>query len=428
MAEIAQKPVAPEETPVVPQRYKLTFFMLVTCFVLWGLLNNMTDNLVPAFGKIFMMPAVDSSMVQFFFYGAYAVLAIPASLIIKRWSFRHGLLVGLGFYMIGALGYIPAAIMQNYDIFLWSIFILAGGLSVLETTCNPYVLALGDDETLGSMAGLFLAKFLILAHLHPATYDERMAMSAQELTDIRFWELFWVCVPYVGLIAIAAVIWVYFFFHGSTMKDNSGPIEFTKNLKKLLANRKYVFGVITQFFYVGMQITVWTWMIKYIMVLNGLPEHEAVNYYIYAMFLFIGCRWLCTYLMKWLHAPRLMAVIAVLGMAVCLGTVYLPGSTATMCLMLISACMSLMFPTIYGIALRGLGDEVKLGAAGLIMAIVGGALITPLQGQFIDAGTLSFLASGFSAEEAAVRTSYFVPFVCMIVVFLYAVFNWKKNK
>ena len=330
MAELNQKPVAPEEIPVVPQRYKLTFFMLVTCFVLWGLLNNMTDNLVPAFGKIFMMPAVDSSMVQFFFYGAYAVLAIPASLIIKRWSFRHGLLVGLGFYMIGALGYIPAAIMQNYDIFLWSIFILAGGLSVLETTCNPYVLALGDDETairrinfaqafnpLGSMAGLFLAKFLILAHLHPATYDERMAMSAQELSDIRFWELFWVCVPYVGLIAIAAVIWVYFFFHGSTMKDNSGPIEFTKNLKKLLANRKYVFGVITQFFYVGMQITVWTWMIKYMMVLNGLPEHEAVNYYIYAMFLFIGCRWLCTYLMKWLHAPRLMAVIAVLGMVVC---------------------------------------------------------------------------------------------------------------
>ena len=141
MAELNQKPVAPEEIPVVPQRYKLTFFMLVTCFVLWGLLNNMTDNLVPAFGKIFMMPAVDSSMVQFFFYGAYAVLAIPASLIIKRWSFRHGLLVGLGFYMIGALGYIPAAIMQNYDIFLWSIFILAGGLSVLETTCNPYVLA-----------------------------------------------------------------------------------------------------------------------------------------------------------------------------------------------------------------------------------------------------------------------------------------------
>ena len=164
------------------------------------------------------------------------------------------------------------------------------------------------------------------------------------------------------------------------------------------------------------------------MVLNGLPEHEAVNYYIYAMFLFIGCRWLCTYLMKWLHAPRLMAVIAVIGMAVCLGTVYLPSSTSTMCLMLISACMSLMFPTIYGIALCGLGDEVKLGAAGLIMAIVGGALITPLQGQFIDAGTLSFLASGFSAEEAAVRTSYFVPFVCMIVVFLYAVFNWKKNK
>ena len=338
-------------------------------------------------------------------------------------------------------GYVPAALLQNYNLFLVSIFVLACGLSVLETTCNPFVLSLGAPETsvrrlnfaqafnpVGSMAGLFLAKYLILANLNPADLDERLLMSSEQLAEIRHTELFWVCVPYVGLILIAFIIWVIFFRSKLNEKDGRVAMTVIEAFKKLFSNPRYYCGVITQFFYVGMQITVWTWMIKYMMVLNGLPEHEAVNYYIYAMFLFIGCRWLCTYLMKWLHAPRLMAVIAVLGMVVCLGTVYLPSSTATMCLMLISACMSLMFPTIYGIALRGLGEEVKLGAAGLIMAIVGGALITPLQGHFIDAGTLSFLASGFSAEEAAVRTSYLVPFVCMGIVFLYAAFNWKKNK
>lgn len=429
----------PDMDEVVPSDKKLIFFMLVSCFVLWGLLNNITDNLVPAFGKIFMMSAVDSSMVQFFFYGAYAVLAIPAAMIIKKYSFRHGVLLGLGFYIIGALGYIPAAIFQVYDIFLVSIFILAGGLSVLETTCNPYVIALGSEETairrinfaqafnpVGSIIGLFLAKFVILANLNPATYDERVLMSPEELSSIRVSELFWVCVPYVGLIAIALVIWFFFFRQKSDLKDQGSALNFMSSFTNLMGNKRYVFGVITQFFYVGMQIAVWTWMIKYIMALTDMVEHEAVDYYIYAVFLFVGARWLCTYLMKYIHAPRLMAAVAAVGMAVTLGTIYLPTSMSVICLMLISGCMSLMFPTIYGIALRGLGDDVKLGAAGLIMAIIGGAIITPIMGSFIDNSTLAFLVPGFSGEEAAVRSSYYTAFVCMVVVFLYGLFNSKK--
>lgn len=431
----------PDMDEVVPSDKKLIFFMLVSCFVLWGLLNNITDNLVPAFGKIFMMSAVDSSMVQFFFYGAYAVLAIPAAMIIKKYSFRHGVLLGLGFYIIGALGYIPAAIFQVYDIFLVSIFILAGGLSVLETTCNPYVIALGSEDTairrinfaqafnpVGSIIGLFLAKFVILANLNPATYDERVLMSHEELSSIRVGELFWVCVPYVGLIAIALVIWFFFFRQKSDLKDQGSALNFMSSFTNLMGNKRYVFGVITQFFYVGMQIAVWTWMIKYIMALTDMVEHEAVDYYIYAVFLFVGARWLCTYLMKYIHAPRLMAAVATVGMAVTLGTIYLPTSMSVICLMLISGCMSLMFPTIYGIALRGLGDDVKLGAAGLIMAIIGGAIITPIMGSFIDNSTLAFLVPGFSGEEAAVRSAYYTAFVCMVVVFLYALFNSKKAK
>lgn len=439
-AKMDLNPASKPNDDVVPADKKVIFFMLVSCFVLWGLLNNITDNLVPAFGKIFMMSAVDSSLVQIAFYGAYACLAIPAALIIKKYSFRHGVLIGLGFYIIGALGYIPAAIFQVYDIFLVSIFILAGGLSVLETTCNPYVIALGSEETairrinfaqafnpVGSIMGLFLAKFVILAHLNPATYEERLEMSASELSSIRVGELFWVCVPYVGLIAIALVIWAFFFRQKSDLKDSGNDLNFMGSLSNLMSNKRYVFGVISQFFYVGMQIAVWTWMIKYIMALTDMVEHEAVDFYIYAVFMFVGARWVCTWLMKYIHAPRLMAAVAAAGMAVTLGTIYLPSGVSIICLMLISACMSLMFPTIYGIALRGLGDDVKLGAAGLIMAIIGGAVITPIMGSFIDNSTLAFMVPGFSGEEAAVRSSYFTAFVCMAVIFVYALFNSKKS-
>ena len=282
--------------PVVPAQYRIYFFLLVSCFALWGMLNNMNDTLVPAFAKIFMIKAVDSSLVQVAFYGAYAVLAMPAAFIVRKYSYRVGVLVGLGFYMIGAFGYIPAALLQSYNLFLISIFILASGLSVLETTCNPFVLSLGAPETsvrrlnfaqafnpVGSMAGLFLAKYLILANLNPADLDERLLMSSEQLAEIRHTELFWVCVPYVGLILIAFIIWVIFFRSKLNEKDGRVAMTVIEAFKKLFSNPRYYCGVITQFFYVGVQIAVWTWTIKYIMITKGLVEHEAVDYFIVAM-------------------------------------------------------------------------------------------------------------------------------------------------
>ena len=422
-----------EDTPVVPHRYRVYFFLLVSCFALWGLLNNMTDNLVPSFAKIFMIKAVDSSLVQVAFYGAYAVLALPAAFIIKRYSYRMGVLVGLGFYMIGAFGYIPAAILQSYNLFLVSIFILAGGLSVLETTCNPFVLSLGDESTsvrrlnfaqafnpLGSMAGLFLAKYVILAHLNPATLDDRLAMSTEALTAVRDAELFWVCVPYVGLILIAFIIWMFFYRSSLSDRDAGDSMSVGEAVRRLVARPRYAFGVVSQFFYVGVQIAVWTWTIKYVMANMNLVEAEAANYYIYSIFLFIGCRWICTWLMKYIVPAKMMAVFALGGILCCLGTIYLPIETSIYCLVGISGCMSLMFPTIYGIALRGLGPEVKFGAAGLIMAILGGAIITPMMGALVDGGTLSGLVSGFPPEIAAIRTAFYLPVLCFAVVLAYS--------
>ena len=209
---------------MVPKKYLGIFVMLASCFALWGLLNNMTDNLVPSFQKIFMTSQSTAGFVQISFYGAYSVIAILASLLIQRKGYRVGVLVGLGVYCIGALLYVPAAVAQSFWTFIVGIFVVAGGCAVLETTCNPYVLALGDEATavrrlnfaqmfnpVGSFAGIFLAQQLILAHLNPATVAERQAMEQAALDAIMDQELFWVCVPYVAVCAVAAAIWVFFF-------------------------------------------------------------------------------------------------------------------------------------------------------------------------------------------------------------------------
>ncbi|MEG0050772.1 MAG: L-fucose:H+ symporter permease [Terrisporobacter sp.] len=429
------------KTPIVQKQYVVHFIMLVSCFILWGLLNNMTDNLVPAFGRIFMLEAADASLTQVAFYGSYAVLALPAAILIKKYSYRSGVLVGLGLYIIGAIGYIPAAMLQNFNLFLVSVFVLAGGLSILETTCNPYVISLGDEETsvrrlnlaqafnpIGSLSGIILAKYLILSNLNPATYEERIAMSPEALSSIRSNELLWVCVPYVGLVLIALVIWFFFKRDKSSEKDNSGDLNILESIKKLVKIPRYALGVVAQFFYVGVQIAVWTWTIQYVMTTLGLNEAAAAQYYLIAIVSFIICRWICTALMKYIDPAIMMAVFAIGGIGFSLGTIFLPTNQSVWCLVAISACMSLMFPTIYGIALKDLGEEVKVGAAGLIMAILGGAVITPFMGKLIDTGSLSNIVPMYQGAEAAIRSSFLVPAVCFSVVLVYSIcFRTKKS-
>ena len=313
------------DTPVVPKKYLAVFIMLTSCFALWGLLNNMTDNLVPSFQKIFMTSQSTAGFVQISFYGAYSVIAIFASLLIQKAGYRVGVLFGLGVYVIGALLYVPACVLQSFWTYIVGIFVVAGGCAVLETTCNPYVLALGDESTavrrlnfaqmfnpLGSLAGIVLAQQLILANLNPATTEERMAMPAEELNAIIHHELFWVCVPYVGLCAIAAAIWFFFFFrkpteidHVMAEKSNLGEI-----LSILAHSPKWYCGVVAQVFYVGVQIAAWTWMNVYCQKELGVTPAQGASYYLIALSLFIACRWLCTFLMKYFEPAKMMALFA----------------------------------------------------------------------------------------------------------------------
>ncbi len=476
------------------------FAMLVSCFALWGLLNNMTDNLVPAFQKIFTMDQSRAGLVQVAFYGAYAVLAIFASVLAEEFSYRKGVLIGLAIYIAGALLYIPACVAQSFDIYFVAIFIVAAGCSLLETTCNPYVLSLGEKATavrrlnfaqmfnpVGSMLGIFLAQRLILSNLDPATAEERASMPKAELDAIVNHELFWVCAPYVGLCAIALAIWFFFlrardeqsaapgaltrvaaaaafslvpltvlYFLFPEMNKVAwilagclGPVAYVVILPRyramlmtLLAKPRYWCGVIAQFFYVGVQIAAWTWLNVYCQKELGVDAATGALYYTVAIVLFIVCRWLATFLMKYFNPAPMMAVFAAGAILTCIGVMYLPTevlftcgglpfSANVICLVAMSGFMSLMFPTIYGIALGGLDQKaLKLGASGLIMAILGGAIITPWMAGIIgDADSFwCRLVPGFAADwdadlkltQMSLRASFAVPAICFAVVGLYA--------
>lgn len=444
------------DTPVVPKKYLAIFIMLTSCFALWGLLNNMTDNLVPSFQKIFMTSQSTAGFVQISFYGAYSVIAIFASLLIQKAGYRVGVLFGLAVYIIGALLYVPACILQSFWTYIVGIFIVAGGCAVLETTCNPYVLALGDESTavrrlnfaqmfnpLGSLAGIVLAQQLILANLNPATTEERLAMPKEALDKIVHSELFWVCVPYVGLCAIAAVIWFFFFFKKPTEIDNvaSEKTNVREVIGILMRSPKWYCGVVAQVFYVGVQIAAWTWMNVYCQKELGVTPAQGASYYLIALCLFIACRWICTFLMKYFEPAKMMAVFAAGAILSSLGVMYLksdvlftignlPFSWNVIALCMMSGFMSLMFPTIYGLGLGGIDQKAhKLGAAGLIMAIVGGALLTPWMASIIDKPGFwaslvpmfdSVVDQNLKASSQSLRASFIVPVICFAVVFIYA--------
>ena len=449
---------------MVPRKYLGIFIALASCFALWGLLNNMTDNLVPSFQKIFMTSQSTAGFVQISFYGAYSVIALLASFLIQKKGYRVGVLVGLGVYCIGALMYVPAAVVQSFWTFIVGIFVVAGGCAVLETTCNPYVLALGDQETavrrlnfaqmfnpVGSFAGIFLAQQLILANLNPATVAERQAMEPEALNAIINHELFWVCVPYVSVCAIAALIWVYFFRSKPTEIDKveADTSSIKEVLGILMKSPKWYCGVVAQVFYVGVQIAAWTWTNVYCRKELGVDAKTAAYYYLIAFALFMMARWVCTYLMKYFDPAKMMALFAIGAILSSFGVIYLPSrvlftaaglpfSANVICLCAMSGFMSLMFPTIYGIGLGGIDPKAhKLGAAGLIMAIVGGALLTPWMAAIIDnPGIWANFVTMFDAtvdadlhaSSMSLRASFFVPVICFAVVLIYALMFQGKPK
>lgn len=412
--------------------YLIPFILITTCFALWGFANDITNPMVKAFSKIFRMSVTDGTLVQVAFYGGYFAMAFPAAMFIRRFSYKAGVLLGLGLYAAGALLFFPAKLTGEYYPFLIAYFIMTCGLSFLETSCNPYILSMGTEETatrrlnlaqsfnpIGSLLGMFVAMNFIQNRLHPMDTAERSMLNDAEFAAIRDSDLSILIAPYllIGLVIIAIFI-VIAVVKMPVNGDKSKSINFLPTLKRIFSIRHYKYGVVAQFFYVGAQIMCWTFIIQYgtrLFMAQGMEEQAAEvlsqKYNIAAMVIFCISRFICTFILKYLNPGRLLAILAAVGVALTLGVIFIDGITGLYCLVGVSACMSLMFPTIYGIALKGLGKDAKFGAAGLIMAILGGSVLPPVQAAIIDQKVLFGMP--------AVNVSFILPLICFVVIVIY---------
>jgi FHS family L-fucose permease-like MFS transporter len=409
-------------------KQRLAFGLVSLLFLLWGIANNMNDTLLAAFKRIMSMSDTQTSLVQFAFYGAYFCFALPAAMFIKRYTYKAGILLGLLLYAAGTMLFMPAGAAASYGAYLVAIYVMAGGCAILETTANPYILSMGDPATatrrlniaqtlnpVGAICGILLSRHFILSELQSADAAERAAMSEDALRQMQQGELLAVSGTYmlIGLVLLALCA-VIACVKMPRFKDESASPGIVATFRELWRNRRYRWGVVAQFFYVGVQTGVWSFTIRLTMAQLGVLESDASMIFLYSIIAFSVMRFIFTWLMKYVMPSRLLAVATIVALA-CTAVVMLgSGWTAVVALVAISGCMSLMFPTIYGIALDGIqGDTAKIAASGLIMAILGGALITPVQAMISD-------ACGISA-------SFIIPLLCFAVILIYALAITRRN-
>lgn len=412
--------------------YLLPFILITMCFALWGFANDITNPMVKAFSKIFRMSVTDGALVQVAFYGGYFAMAFPAAMFIRKYSYKAGILMGLGLYAIGALSFFPAKLTGDYHPFLLAYFIMTCGLSFLETSCNPYILSMGTEETatrrlnlaqafnpIGSLMGMYVAMNFIQNKLNPMDTAERAQLGQAEFEAIRDSDLSVLIAPYltVGIVILMMFV-VIMVARMPKNADQSHSIDFISTLKRIFSRKRYRYGVIAQFFYVGAQIMCWTFIIQYgtrLFMAQGMEEIDAEvlsqKYNIIAMVIFCISRFICTFILRYFNPGALLATLSVAATILTTGVIFIDGIYGLYCLVGVSACMSLMFPTIYGIALKGMGDDAKFGAAGLIMAILGGSILPPLQASIIDCKTLFGMP--------AVNVSFLIPLLCFIVIISY---------
>ena len=417
--------------------YLVPFIMITTCFAMWGFANDVTNPMVQSFGKIFQISKFESSFVQVAFYFGYFVMAFPASLFIQRYSYKSGVLTGLALYAIGALAFIPAKSMGVFWAFLPAYFVMTCGLSFLETSCNPFVYCMGSDRTatrrlnlaqafnpLGAIMGAYVAWTYVSTSLNPASDETRhqLLLSApQQFEMIKTHDLDVLVQPYVyvGLVILALLVAIFLTKMPSVGDDGEKKSLLTA-IRQLSHQRNYCYGVVAQFFYIGAQTVCWAYIIYYGLHVfhdgEGMDEQVAhaltTNCYLLALVLFAVGRFVCTYYLKFVDAGRLLFILAVAAIVLLSCVIFVGGRIGLGCLVAVSGCMSLMFPTIYGIALNGLKDNVKFGGAGLVMSILGGSVIPPVQAAIMDIG-------GQWHGLSVLNLSFFVPLVCFLVVAWY---------
>lgn len=425
---------------LVEKKYLLPFILITSLFALWGFANDITNPMVAAFQTLMELSSAKASLIQFAFYGGYATMAIPAALFIRKYSYKKGILLGLALYAIGAFLFIPAAAQQSFAFFCFSLYILTFGLAFLETTASPFILSLGQKENatrrlnlsqafnpMGSLLGMATASMIVLPNLLSDKRDEVgnilfSSLTEVEKADIRLHDLAVIRDPYValGLVVLVMLVVIAIVKVPATNTDQEERNNVKTTLLNLWGNKIYREGVFAQVFYVAAQIMTWTFIIQYADNL-GIDKATAQNYNIVAMCMFLCGRFISTFLMKYVNGRKLLAIFGACAALCSLGAILIVGMPGLYCLIGISLFMSLMFPTIYGTALENVSlQDATLGAAFLVMAIVGGALMPPIQGMIIDCGTIM--------GHPAVNVSYALPMMCFIIVMIYGIRSGQKKE
>lgn len=412
--------------------YLIPFVLVTSCFALWGFANDITNPMVKAFSKIFRMSVTDGALVQVAFYGGYFAMAFPAAMFIRRYSYKAGVLMGLGLYAVGALLFLPASLTGMYYPFLVAYFILTCGLSFLETSCNPYIYSMGSERhsvqrlnavqsfnALGTLAGVLVA-VAVHKQVSPVPTQARLHLPLAQFNILKDHDLGVLIQPYIYIGAIVLILLVVL---AITRMPNDSDKGRDKNisdiLRQLWHRRNYREGTITLFCYTGAQVACWSYIMQYGMRLftsQGMDEQQAMletqKYNIAAMVLFAVFRFLSTWLMNWFNPSRMLTIAGVFGIGTVMGSILFTDMNGMYCLVAASACLSLMFPTIYGLSLTGCGDNVKIAGAGLIMAILGGSFFAPIQAAVIDSQlTIAGLPS--------TNLSFLIPLFCLAVVTWY---------
>ena len=439
-----------KKTPVVPKELLVPFIAATSIFALWGFANDLTNPMVAAFKKVMILSNKEAYNVQFAFYFGYGIMAIPAALFIRRFSYKSGILVGLALYALGAVLFYPAALEGSYTYFLISLFVITCGLGFLETTSNPLILSMGDPSTstqrlnlaqsfnpIGSLTGMMIAKFVVLDRILSSDYEnssEIIALGKEKAAEIKVHDLDVISTPYIAVGIFVALVFVIIWKTNIPKMTMGEHLTIKESLQRIFKSKTYVFGVIAQTFYVGAQIMCWTaifQLVEYINIGNENPI-DGTFWNIGAMVLFVTTRFIGTAVMRKINPAKMLAIFAIAAAFLCLGVVLTTGITSLICLVLVSVFMSIMFPTIYGLALKDMGEEAKLASSGLIMAIVGGAFLPKIQAAIMDFGDTingeEVFGDVIIGNITEIHFSFILPMLCLIIVGFYGLYAYKVTK
>lgn len=400
----------------------LPLTLIISLFFLWGMANNLNDILITQFKKVFTLSDLKAGLVQSAFYSGYFVFSIPAALWMKRFGYKAAVVFGLLLYAAGAFLFYPAAAQREYVLFLGALFVIASGLAFLEASANPLIVVLGDPATaerrlnfaqsfnpFGCIAGILVGREFILSGNEPTT-EALAAMSAEQLEQFYQFETHAVQGPYlvIGLLVLVWALLVLIVKFPRIATQSAGEeVGNWADYKTLLRNGEFMSGVAAQFFYVGAQVCIWSFLIRYGQeAVPGMGEKTLANYLMGSLVVFMVGRFVATALMGRFRAAWLMWLYALANIALCTYAMLFPGHAGLLALVATGFFMSLMFPTIFALSIKNLGARAKTGSSLVIMAIIGGAVLTALMGLVSDL--------------TSINLAVIVPVACFAVIALYA--------